>query len=74
MNAREKAETLRQEAIQELLTERQAIDEMLKSLGHGKSPQMNTPTPLKRRGRPPKPEGLAQQPRGDRDPTETASA
>ena len=54
MNAREKAETLRQAAIQELLTERHAIDEMLNTLGHGTIPQTNTASPLKRRGRPPK--------------------
>lgn len=50
---RERAEELRQTAIQELLTERHAIDEMLRTLGHGKGSENGT-APLKRRGRPPK--------------------
>jgi len=56
MNAREKAESLRQEAIRELLTERGQIDEELKRLGHGKGSEMNTAPSSsgKRRGRPPK--------------------
>jgi hypothetical protein len=72
MTAREKAEQLRQEAIQGLLTERQTIDDMLATLGYGHEAQ--APTTIKRRGRPPKSEGLAQQPRGDRDSTEMTSA
>lgn len=54
MTAREKAEALRQQAIEELLAERQAIDEMLKTLGHETA---NAPTTTKRRGRPPKAAG-----------------
>ena len=70
MNAREKAEQLRQEAIQELLTERQAIDEALTNLGYGH--ETKPATAIKRRGRPPKPEGLAQSQSSDRTPAGSA--
>ena len=49
MTAREQAEQLRQQAIQTLLEEKEAIDKMLGTLGYGE----NTPT-AKRRGRRPK--------------------
>lgn len=48
MSARDTAERLRQEAIQTLLAERDAIDEMLKTLGYDRA------MGGKRRGRPPK--------------------
>jgi hypothetical protein len=48
MNAIEKSELLRQEAIQTLLTERDAIDAQLVLLGYEKA------APLKKRGRPKK--------------------
>ena len=72
MTAREKAETLRQEAIQELLTERQAIDDLLTTLGHGH--EMKASTAGKRRGRPPKSEGLTQPQLSDRGPAAPAPA
>jgi hypothetical protein len=50
MNAREHAEELRQQAIAELLAERDAIDAQLKSLGYGQEIKTST----NRRGRPPK--------------------
>lgn len=49
MTAREQAEQLRQQAIQTLLEEKEAIDKMLGTLGYGE----NMPT-AKRRGRRPK--------------------
>jgi hypothetical protein len=49
MTAREQAEDLQQQAIQTLLEERKAIDEMLRRLGHGE-----TALPEKRRGRRPR--------------------
>ena len=49
MTAREQAEQLRQQAIQTLLEEKEAIDKMLGTLGYGE----NIPT-AKRRGRRPK--------------------
>lgn len=49
MTAREQAEQLRQQAIQTLLEEREAIDKMLGTLGYGE----NAPAG-KRRGRRPK--------------------
>jgi len=49
MTAREQAEQLRQQAIQTLLEEKEAIDGMLGTLGYGE----NVPA-MKRRGRPPK--------------------
>lgn len=70
MTAREKAETLRQEAIQGLLAERQAIDELLTTLGHGRDTTVSTAT--RRRGRPPKSEGVAQSQPGDRSPAGAA--
>jgi hypothetical protein len=69
MTAREKAETLRQEAIQGLLAERQAIDDLLVTLGHGRDAQ--APIAIKRKGRPPKAEGLAAAPR-DHSPAGSA--
>lgn len=48
MSAIDKAETLRQEAIHELLEERNKIDDSLKLLGYGKD------APVRRRGRPKK--------------------
>jgi hypothetical protein len=51
MTAREHAEELRQQAIRELLTERDAIDAELKTLGYG---QEGKTAPARRRGRPPK--------------------
>lgn len=61
MTAREHAEELRQEAIKELLAERDAIDAQLKSLGYGQ--EMNAAT--KRRGRPPKRATLEAAPEND---------
>jgi hypothetical protein len=49
MTAREQAEQLRQQAIQTLLEEKEAIDKMLVTLGYGDA----LPT-VKRRGRRPK--------------------
>ena len=66
MDARQKAEELRQAAIQELLTERHAIDESLKLLGHGH--EVKAPN-AKRRGRPPK-AGRVELPRREEFPTE----
>jgi hypothetical protein len=51
MAARDQAEQLRQEAIRLLLEERQAIDQMLSTLGYA---QEQKATSQKRRGRPPK--------------------
>ena len=51
MTAREQAEQLRQQAIQALLEEKEAIDKMLGTLGYGES----MPS-VKRRGRRPKQE------------------
>ena len=48
MTTREQAEQLRQQAIQTLIDEKEAIDKMLKTLGYGESPTG------KRRGRRPK--------------------
>lgn len=70
MTAREKAEQLRQEAIQELLAERQQIDDMLATLGHDR--EARAPTAKRRRGRPPKAEGFPQQQPGDGGPTAAA--
>ena len=50
MTALEKAEGLRQEAINLLLDERKRIDESLAQLGHAQEQK----SPGKRRGRPPK--------------------
>jgi hypothetical protein len=72
MTAREKAEALRQDAIKELLAERQAIDDLLVTLGHGRDTKTLTAT--RRRGRPPKSESPAQPPLGDRSPAGAASA
>ena len=49
MTAREQAEQLRQQAIQTLVEEKEAIDKMLKTLGYGENPPAG-----KRRGRRPK--------------------
>jgi hypothetical protein len=49
MSVIEKSEELRQQAIELLLTEREAIEQQLQTLGHG---QEKT-APSKRRGRPP---------------------
>ena len=60
MNARERAEELRQQAIHELLSERDAIDAQLALLGYEKA------APLKKRGRPKKnPTDLAEMPESD---------
>jgi hypothetical protein len=48
MTAREHAEELRRQAIKELLAEKNAIDDQLALLGHGKE----TAAPPKKRGRP----------------------
>ena len=48
MNPRERAEELRQQAIRELLTERDAIEAQLSLLGYEKA------APLRKRGRPKK--------------------
>ena len=50
MTAREHAEELRQEAIKTLLDEKNAIEEMLNTLGYQREEGSH-----KRRGRPPKP-------------------
>jgi len=51
MTARERAEQLRQQAIQTLLEEKEAIDAILRTLGYDEKK-------AKRRGRPPKQEGV----------------
>ena len=51
MTAREQAEQLRQQAIQTLLEEREAIDKMLGTLGYDEKK-------AKRRGRPPKQQAI----------------
>ncbi len=70
MSAIQQSEQLRQQAIELLLTEREAIDNQLATLGHG---QEKT-APSKRRGRPPnpKPEDL-ELPSGRSDMTQPTS-
>jgi len=72
MTAREQAEQLRQQAIQTLLEEKKAIDEMLRMLGYDETGQ-----PEKRRGRWPKQEvgqqlAVAGRERGELDNSETS--
>ena len=51
MTARDQANELKNQAIDLLLREREAIEEELKALGYG---EIKAALPLKKRGRPPK--------------------